>query len=194
VTRRWVWALLAGTVLGLVLGFGLSLWLLAPLPEPKSAPILEAFDLQVMAAKSGPAPWKILKDGPAAQEGAWYYLGPWKGQSSSLSRQVVAEAKLPTGQRGEFVNNLARAIDEAIEAQGARTGAGWTSGSSEGNGVSDLQWKAQHYGRGGMRGIVHILLMGEGERATLVVTFSEVRATAESWPVGDIPLFRGRAG
>ena len=194
--RRWVWALLAGTVLGLLFGFGLSLWLLAPLPEPKQAPVLETFNFQEMAAKAGPVPWKILKDGPASQtqEGAWYYLGPWKGQSSALSRQVVAEAKMPAGQRREFVSNMARGVDEAIETQGARAGAGWASGSSEGMGVSDLHWKAQHYGQGGMRGVVQILLVGEGERATLVITFSEVRATAESWPAGDLPLFRRSSG
>lgn len=191
---RWIWAGLLGLVVGMVGGFCLSLRLLSPLPEPKQAPVLETFDFHKATQEAGSDSWEVISEGEPWREGNSYYLGPWKGESWGNTRQIVAQIEMSQREQRDFAGEFRNLLREAYESQGAHSveGLGRSSWSLAEERL--VQRSRYQYYLGGMRGAIEFVMVGRGEQVTLLLTFAEVRATAESWPLGDIPLFRRSSG
>jgi hypothetical protein len=125
--RRRMWALLLVLVLGVVAGFCLGLWLLSPVPEPKRALVLSTFDFHQAAPKAGNATWKVIHDDYSAeQDGNWYYLGPWKGESSVMTRVIVARTRMSGRER------LRQPVPKCIERSSPKPRRGLHSGPPRG--------------------------------------------------------------
>lgn len=173
--------LLVGCVLlGALGGFRLARRVLAPRQEP-STTVLSEFNCWDVLMKDRKHAWQVHTPVPGTAHGAAFPLGPWKGwHSVSRGQRYVAETEMSTGEswlqeRREFFEWFLGTVHENIAEKGAELGP-YVHNSEiprAGRHGSYLRYYSQHYSRGGVNGVVHIVLVGHGDKVTLFFTADE---------------------
>ena len=155
--RPWLWTLILGMLVGVIAGFGLALWLIAPPKETKGSPFPEAFAFKETAAKAGAAPWEILSYQPERHERIVdSRLASPRQQTWAVTTQVLARAMMAENDQGEFDRKFEEAIIAALKSHGASTVAASNRGSLKSEGRGHWSWKAIHYTLSSKTGVVYI--------------------------------------
>ena len=179
--RPWVWLLAVGVVFGMMVGIGLTFWLVV-LPrssEPTPSVFIQAFSLADAIAKAGgPTSWtETLGDGSVQVRNDFSSTGGFfgGGQTWAKCRSWVYRGQIAPPVQPAFLAALEVEFSRLAQSHGGffLGGAGSSASGTGPAGTHLIHLLEGEYRADGRSGFIHFVLVAEGENCALSVIIVE---------------------